>query len=93
VLRNRSTPPKYGKATPMESDNTSANGVKDRSRKRFQITNPITRKPPVDEQLRNKLERGDQTTIPKKERSSSIPLRTRTGKADGVESEVTSLIC
>jgi len=93
VLRNRSTPPRYGKATPMESDNRSANGVNDRSRNRFQIMNPVTRKTPVDAQLRNNLEKGDQTTIPKKEQSSSVPLRTRTGRTGGVESEVTSLIC
>ena len=90
VLRNRSTPPIYGKATPMESDNTSANGVNDRSRNRFQITNPATRKTPVDEQLRNNLEKGNRTAIPKKERSSSVLSRTR--NVGGVESDVTSLI-
>ena len=92
VLRNRSTPPKYGKATQMESDNTSANGVNDRSRNRFRITNPTTRKTPVDEQLRNNLEKGNQTTIPRMERSFSVPLRTGTRNAGGAEGEVTSLI-
>jgi len=78
VLRNRrSTPPRYGKSTPMEGDNTSANGVNDRSRNRFQITDKTTRKTPVDEQLRNNLSKGDRTTIPKVKRSSSVPVGNR----------------
>jgi len=77
----------------MESDNTSANGVNDRSRTKFRITNLTTRKTPVDEQLRENLEKQDQTMIPRKVRSSSVPLMTETKKAGGVESEVTSLIC
>jgi len=93
VLRNRSTPPNYGKATPMESDNMSANGVNDRSWNRFRITNSAARKTPVDEQLRNNFQKGDRTMIPRKERSSSVPLKTGTRKAGGVESEVTSLVC
>jgi len=39
VLKRRSTPPKYGNATPAEADNTSANGINDRSRNRFRHTN------------------------------------------------------
>jgi len=35
VLRNRSTQARYGKAKPVESDNTSAHRVNDRSRNRF----------------------------------------------------------
>jgi len=53
VLRNRSTQPKYGKETRVESETTSANGVNDRSRNRFQIKNPAIRKALVDEQLGN----------------------------------------
>jgi len=77
----------------MESDNTSANGMNDRSRNRFRITNPVTRQTPVDEQLRNNLEKGDQTTIPRNKQSSSVLLRTNRMKTGGFESDVSSLIC
>jgi len=77
----------------MESDNISANRVNDRSLNRLQITNPAARKTPVEEQLRNNLEREDQMRILGKERSASVPLRTKTRKTSGVENNVTSLIC
>ena len=77
VLRNRrSTPPKYGRAAPIEADNTSAQGVNDRSRNRFRHTNLAIRITPVDEQVRNNEAVGDRTTKPTRviaKRSSSVP--------------------
>jgi len=65
VLTNRrSTPPRYGPATPVEADNTSREGVNDRSRNRFRNTNPKLRKTPLDEQVRNNEANGDRTTRP-----------------------------
>jgi len=77
VLRNRrSTPPRYGKATPVEADNTSAQGVNDRSRNRFRQTDETIRKTPVDEQVRNNEAVGNRTTRPNTviaKRSSLVP--------------------
>jgi len=87
VLRNqRSTLPKYGKVTTTEGDNTTVNGINDRSRNWFQITDKFTRKTPVDEQLRDNLSRNDRTTIPKVKRSSSVPVGNRV--EDKVETQI-----
>jgi len=82
VLTNRrSTPPRYGPATPVEANNTSREGVNDRSRNRFRNTNPALRKRPVDEQVRNNETIGDRimrpSTVAKEifKRSRSTPLK------------------
>jgi len=75
-------PPKYGKATLVKADNTSAQGVNDPSRNQFRQTNAAVRKTPVDEQVRNNEAVRDRTTKPKTiiaKRSSSVPVELSRG--------------
>jgi len=92
LTSRRSTPPRYGPATPIEADNTSREGVNDRSWNRFKNTRPTARKTPVDEQVRDNEAKGDRTTRPnttvKSLRSLSAPPR-RTNETGGVEDNVT----
>ena len=87
VLRGRgASQRKYGRATPIDADNTSAEGVSDRSRNRFRQTNPRVRNTPVDEQVRNKEMIGDRTSKPTrvaKARSSSVPSGRRNVREEG----------
>jgi len=66
VLRQRgSNLPRYGKATPVEADNTSAEGVHDPSRNRFRQTSWLVREMPVDKQVCNHAVKEDRTSQPK----------------------------
>jgi len=93
LMSRRSTPPRYGSATPVEADNTSREGVNDRSRNQFRTTNPTIRKTPVDEQVRNNEAVGDRTTRPNTvatkilKRSRSAPPK-ESGDAGAVEGNV-----
>jgi len=87
VLRGRgASQRKYGMATPIDADNTSAEGVSDRSRNRFRQTNQRVRHTPVDEQVRNNEARGNRTsrlTRVAKGRSSSVPSGSRIVREEG----------
>ena len=66
VLRGMgSNLPRYGKATPVEADNTSAEGVHDQSRNRFRQTSWLVREMPVDKLVCNHEVKGDRMSQPK----------------------------
>ena len=73
VLRDRTSVPRFGPATPIEGDNTSANGVNDRSRNRFKITDQERRKTPLCEQVLEAENQGERSRIPRTRRSASSP--------------------
>ena len=54
VLANaRSTPPKYGKATPVDKDEDAVDGITDNSRLRLKKADTNIRKTPIREQASN----------------------------------------
>ena len=75
VLRNaRSSPPKYGKATPVDDDASAVDGITDTSRLRMEKAGTYMRKTPIGEQASNLKQDEDNMTIPKRfRRSSSTP--------------------
>ena len=75
VLQNaRSTPPKYGKATPVDDDANAVDGITDTSRLRLDKADKDIRKTPMGEQASNLKQIGDNTTRPTRRlRSSSSP--------------------
>ena len=75
VLRNaRSSPPKYGKATPVDEDANAVDGITDTSRLRMEKAGTYIRKTPMGEQASNLKQQGDNMTRPtERKRSSSTP--------------------
>jgi len=65
VLRKRTAPPRFGPASHIEGNDRSANGVSDRSRKRFKIVNNKVRKTPLAEQVQNHERVGASWKIPR----------------------------
>jgi hypothetical protein len=84
VLRERTNPERIGPATPIKGDNTSVNGVNDRSRNRFRIVDTITRKTPFGEQLLETKAKGERSKRPGAKRSAStLPDRRNNGGKEG----------
>ena len=75
VLQNaRSTPPRYGKATPVDDDANAVDGITDNSRLRLEKAGREIRKTPIGEQAANLKQEGDNMTRPTNRiRSSSSP--------------------
>jgi len=74
LTKARSSPPKYGKSTPIDADSTAVDGITDNSRLRMKRSDENQRNTTIGEQALNNKQEGDNTTIPsERKRSSSTP--------------------
>ena len=70
----RSSPTRYGKATPVDDNSNAVDGITDTSRLRLEKAGKNIRKTPMGEQSSNLKQEGDNMTRPtRKMRSSSSP--------------------
>ena len=88
LINARSTPPRYGKATPVDKDECAVDGITDNSRIRMSRAENRLRNTPTGEQASDNKQKGDNMTRPSnKPRSSSTPPPNSSNKENETPSE------
>ena len=88
LVNARSTPPRYGKATPVDKDESAVDGITDNSRIRLSRADKGLRSTPIGEQASNNKQEGNNITRPtNKPRSSSTPPPSSSNKENETPSE------
>ena len=88
LINARSTPPRYGKATPVDKDESAVDGITDNSRIRLSRAEKGLRNTPIGEQASNNKQDGNNMRIPtNRPRSSSTPPLNSSNKENETPSE------
>ena len=88
LVNARSTPPRYGRATPVDKDESAVDGITDNSRIRMSRADKELRNTPIGEQTSNNKQEGNNMTKPtNKPRSSSTPPPNSSNKENESPSE------
>ena len=88
LVNARSTPPRYGKATPIDKDESAVDGITDNSRIRMSRKDMGVRTTPIGEQASDNKQKSNNMTRPTNEkRSSSTPPPNSSNKENESPSE------